>query len=150
LTRKETQQLQRELGLQLARQNLLPQADLRRVLWLPSHEKVERMPIFLAILYMMVLDAGRGFRIAALRRHALSGTDYLTSFFGFLPSRHRDVERAIRMAREEATLSKRILFLSRTEKVFHLWHVIHKPFSYAFAMLALAHITLAMVFFGYR
>lgn len=150
LTRKETQELQEQMGRQLASQNLLPQADLRRTLKLPSPETVARLPIAVAIVYMMILDALRVFRIARLRRHALSGSEYLTSFGGFFPSGHRDLERAIHMAREEATLSKRILFLSRTEKVFHLWHVIHKPFSYAFAMLALAHIVLAVVFFGYR
>jgi hypothetical protein len=150
LTRKETAELQNQLGQQLAAQNLLAQADLRRTLKLPSPETVARLPILVAIVYMMVLDGIRVFRIARLRRHALSGSDYLASFGGFFPSRHRDIERAISMAREEATLSKRILFLSRTEKVFHLWHVVHKPFSYAFAMLALAHIVLAMVFFGYR
>jgi hypothetical protein len=37
------------------------------------------------------------------------------------------------------------LFLSRSEKVFHLWHVIHKPFSYTFAVLALIHITVVMM-----
>jgi hypothetical protein len=26
--------------------------------------------------------------------------------------------------------------------VFHLWHVVHKPFSYAFAVLAILHIVL--------
>ena len=36
---------------------------------------------------------------------------------------------------------KRVLFLSRSQKVFHLWHVVHKPFSYAFAVLALLHIS---------
>lgn len=150
LTRKESQEIQEQLARQLTAQNLLPQADVRHTLRLPSPETVARLPIAVAIVYMMILDAMRVFRIARLRRHALSGTEYLTSFAGFFPSGHRDLERAIAMAREEATLSKRILFLSRTEKVFHLWHVIHKPFSYAFAMLALFHIFLAMAIFGYR
>jgi len=35
-----------------------------------------------------------------------------------------------------------VLFLSRSQKVFHLWHIVHKPFSYAFAVLALLHIGL--------
>ena len=48
-------------------------------------------------------------------------------------------------AAEEAALSKSVLFLSRSQKVFHLWHVVHKPFSYAFAVLALMHIGLQFV-----
>ena len=60
---------------------------------------------------------------------------YLQTLAGFLPTRNRELEKAIRAAAEEAALSKRILFLSRSQKVFHLWHVVHKPFSYAFAVL---------------
>jgi hypothetical protein len=59
------------------------------------------------------------------------------------------LERAIRVARKKAALSKHILFLSRTEQVFNLWHVVHRPFSYAFAILALIHIGLVLVM-GYR
>jgi hypothetical protein len=48
------------------------------------------------------------------------------------------------MVRRKASLSKRILFLDRAERVFHLWHVIHRPFSYAFAVLAIFHIVNAV------
>jgi len=53
------------------------------------------------------------------------------------------------VAREDAALSKRILFLKRSEQVFHLWHVVHKPFSYTFALLALFHIGLEVAM-GFR
>jgi hypothetical protein len=57
----------------------------------------------------------------------------------------REMERAIAVAREEAALSKRILFLSRTQQVFNLWHVVHKPFSYTFAVLVLVHIGVVLM-----
>ena len=101
------------------------------------------MPV--AIVYMMMLDLVRVFRVARLRRHALSGMEYITTVGGFLPTSHRELERAVQAAAEEASLSKRILFLSRSQKVFHLWHVVHKPFSYAFAVLAMVHIGLQFV-----
>jgi len=145
LSRKETQEIQEQLSRQLSEQQLLPQADIRKMLRLPSPTTVARLPIVVAILYMMVLDVLRVFRIAGLRRNALRSTEYLTTFGGFFPTGHRELERAITTAREEATLSKRILFLSRTEKVFHLWHVVHKPFSYAFAVLAIFHVVLVML-----
>jgi hypothetical protein len=63
-----------------------------------------------------------------------------------LPSGNPEVERVIGAARRQAGLSKRILFLSRTHKVFHLWHVVHRPFSYSFAVLAVIHITVVMLF----
>ena len=145
LSMRELQELQGQLAQQLAAQNLLPQADLRALLRLPDANRVARLPIVVAILHMMLLDVARKFRVARLRRHALRGRSSLTTLFGFLPTGHREIERAIHAAAEEAALSKRVLFLSRSQKVFHLWHVVHKPFSYAFAVLALIHIGLQFV-----
>jgi len=115
------------------------------MLRLPSQQTVDRLPIVVALVYMILLDVARVLRAAKLRRHALHGAQYVTTLFGVLPTRNHALERAIRTARKEAALSKRILFLSRSEKVFHLWHVIHKPFSYTFAVLALIHITVVMM-----
>lgn len=145
LSQNEIQEMQEHLARQLASQNLLPQADLRRMLRLPSAQSVERWPIVIAIMYMMVLDAFRVFRVARLRRHALGAVEFITTLAGLLRTRHSDLERAIDTAKEEAKLAKRILFLSRSEKVFHLWHVIHKPFSYTFVVLALIHISVVML-----
>jgi hypothetical protein len=130
--------------LQLAAQNLLPEADLRALLRMPDANRVARLPIVVALVYMMILDVIRIFRVARLRRHALSIGQYFQTLAGFLPTRNRELEKAIRAAADEAALSKRVLFLSRSQKVFHLWHVVHKPFSYAFAVLALLHIGLQL------
>jgi hypothetical protein len=145
LSMRELQDLQAQLGQQLAEQNVLPEADLRDLLRLPDANRVARLPIGVAIIYMLILDVARTVRVARLRRHALRGHASLPVLLGFLPTRHREIERAIRAAAEEAALSKRVLFLSRSQKVFHLWHVVHKPFSYAFAVLALIHIGLQFV-----
>ena len=89
---------------------------------------------------MMISISSAPSRSRSLRRHALSFGEQLSTFGGFLHTRHRDLERAISMAQEEAATAKRVLFLSRSQQVFHLWHVVHKPFSYTFALLALIHI----------
>ncbi|PYX84015.1 MAG: hypothetical protein DMG70_08100 [Acidobacteria bacterium] len=144
LSRKETQELQAQLSQQLAEQRLLPPANLREMLSLPAPEKVESLSFLVAIPYMMLLDVSRVFRVARLRRHALRGMEHITTLGGLFSTGHRELERAIEVAREEASLSKRILFLSRSQPVFHAWHVIHKPFSYTFAFLALIHIATVM------
>ena len=74
---------------------------------------------------------------------------WMGSAFGLRRTGDLKLERAIVVARKQAALSKRILFLSRTQQVFNLWHVVHRPFSYAFAILALIHIGLAL-YMGYR
>jgi hypothetical protein len=145
LSMKELQELQEGLAQELAAQKLLREADLRALLRMPDKNRVARLPIVIALVYMMILDVIRVFRVARLRRSALSFGQSLSALAGFMPTRHRELEKAIHAAAEEAALSKRVLFLSRSQKVFHLWHVVHKPFSYAFAVLALLHITLQFV-----
>jgi len=148
LSMKELQELQENLSQQLAAQHLLPEADLRALLRMPDAQRVNHLPIVIALIYMMLLDVVRMFGVARLRRHALTFGQSLKTLAGFLPTQNRELEKAIQAASEEAALSKRLLFLSRSQKVFHLWHVVHKPFSYAFAVLALIHIGLQF-FLGY-
>jgi hypothetical protein len=140
LTRNDTQALQLKLAAKLAQQKLLPVDDLRSFLRLPSPERVQRWSAPFALVYMMTLDLARPFRIAKLRRHSITSSEKVTTLGGFLRTKNRGLEKAISSAREEVSLSKRILFLSRSKQVFELWHVVHKPFSYSFAMLAIVHI----------
>src|SRR3984893_16102728 len=144
-SRKELQDLQDEMMQQLAGQNLLRESDVRSALRLPSQQRVDQLPGPAALIYMLLLDVLRPFRIARLRNGALLGSEHLTSLGGLLPTSHRELERAIVVAREEEDLSKRILFLSRTQQGFHLWHVVHKPFSYTFAVLVLIHIGVVLM-----
>ena len=144
-SRKELQDIQDKMAEQLAGQKILKESDVRSALRLPSQQTVDRLPAPVALVYMFVLDLSRPFRIARLRSGALHGAEYLTTLGGLLPTRHRELERAIAVAREEAALSKRILFLSRSQQVFHLWHVVHKPFSYTFAVLVLVHIGVVLM-----
>ena len=83
--------------------------------------------------------------IRKIRRHSLPFGQKLTTLAGFLATNNSSLERAIAVAREEASLAKRVLFLSRSQQVFHLWHVVHKPFSYSFAVLAIIHIVVVMM-----
>ena len=145
LSIKELQEMQTRLAQPLAEQKLLPQSDLRSLLRLPSAERVQELSIVIALIYMMALDVARAFRIARLRRRALGLGECVTTIGGLLATRHAELERAIAMAREEAATAKRILFLSRAQQVFHLWHVVHKPFSYTFAVLVLIHIGVVMM-----
>ena len=145
ISMKELQAFQERLAQQLSEQQLLPESDVRALLRLPSRERVERLPMLFALVYMIALDVMRAFRIARLRRHALAFSRKVTTLGGFLPTRYSDLEKAIATAREEASTAKRVLFLARSQQVFHLWHVVHKPFSYSFAVLAVIHVAVVMM-----
>jgi hypothetical protein len=134
LTMKGMTELEESMRRELAAQNLSFGKRMEKLYDLPTPQEVKRSPMLIALIYMIFI-AGFG--------------AWLGSLFGFLRTRDGKLEHAIGVAQKQAKLSKRILFLSRTEQVFHLWHVVHRPFSYAFAILALIHIGLAL-YMGYR
>jgi hypothetical protein len=98
---------------------------------------------------MIWIDLKRPLQLSLLRLQATGFGSWLVSFAGLRRTQDVKLEHAVDVARKQAALSKRILFLSRTQQVFHMWHIIHRPFSYAFAILALIHIGIALSM-GYR
>ena len=145
LSMKELQELQEHLSQQLAAQKLLPEADLRALLRMPDANRVATAAHRggAGLHDDPRRDSHVSCRPPAPTRAELRRIS--DDAGGIPPHPHRELERAIHAAAEEAALSKRVLFLSRSQKVFHLWHVVHKPFSYAFAVLALIHIGLQFV-----
>jgi hypothetical protein len=119
-------------------------ADFLKLLALPSQDQVAHISIVTALCWMIWLDLKRPFQVSRLRLRAEGFGAWLA--FGILRTRSSQVELelAIQMARRQASLSKRVLFLSRTKQVFSLWHVVHRPFSYSFALLALVHIAVVL------
>lgn len=52
------------------------------------------------------------------------------------------------LIRERATLLRRIATLDTSKRLFHLWHVFHKPFVYVMLAIATVHVAVAL-YFGY-
>src|SRR6201987_2964661 len=116
---------------------------------LPSSAQVARIPILVALCWMIWLDLKRPFQVSWIRLRAGGFFAWVGSLLGILPTRNPQLELAIQTARKPASLSKRVLFLARTQHVFLLWHVIRRPFSYSFALLAIVHIVVVLGM-GYR
>jgi hypothetical protein len=129
----------------LAEQNTVAQSHLRPLMHVPAADEAARWSIFRAIGYVLVSDLLRPFRIAQVRTQHLELRQIVTSVGGLRPTKHLLLEWVVALASKQAALSNRIVFLAQLQQVFRLWHVIHRPFSYAFAVLALAHIFVAML-----
>jgi TRAP-type C4-dicarboxylate transport system permease small subunit len=149
LSLKEMKDLENSLREKLAEQKLTFGARLESIFDLPTPADAEHMPMLIALLYMILIDLKRPFQLSLLRLQATGFGSWLGSLFGLRDTGDVRLEGAIQIARKQAALSKRILFLSRTQQVFNMWHIIHRPFSYAFVLLALIHIGLALSM-GYR
>ena len=145
LSWQELQDQQLELTQLLGTQKLFSPGELAAAFHIPDVEMVRHKSAFGALLWMFVLDLARPFRVASLRRRALGLGGAVLGLGGILRSTNQELERVIRIARRQAAISKQMIFLSRTREVFQLWHVIHRPFSYGFVVLALLHIATAML-----
>lgn len=148
LTWQELQDEQVALTHQMTAQKLFTPGQLVAAFHIPDVEMVKHKSAVGALLWMFGLDLTRPLRVAALRRRVLHAGGILLTLGGILPSKNAELERVVRTVRRQAALSKRMVFLSRTQEVFQLWHVIHRPFSYAFVVLAALHIATVM-WFGY-
>jgi len=149
LTKKEMEEREEKLQKDLAEQQATFGFSVDALYILPAAAEVARTTMLGSLLSMFLVDFKRPFVASRLRLQQVGFGRWLLSFFGLFSTGDHKLERAIRVAQKKATLSKHILFLSRTQQVFNLWHVVHRPFSYAFAILALIHIGLVLVM-GYR
>ncbi len=146
LSLQEARDEQARLTEQLAQQKIFSPAWLGRLFHLPTEEKIRTQWIVLVLLGVLWADLRRLYWVSRLRRMELRFGGKFATLGGLLNSGNDELEGAITLARKQAILSQRMLFLSRTQHVFHLWHVVHKPFSYSFAALALIHIGVVLLF----
>ncbi len=54
-----------------------------------------------------------------------------------------------RTVKKVITLSRRIAFLNSAQRLFHYWHIIHRPFAYTMIVIIVIHVYIA-VKYGYR
>ncbi len=141
---KDTQEVSGRYIEELSWRKLFVAGDVANLFRLPSVDEVRKMSILRAIWEMVKIDVSRPFKISALRRRKEGIWGRVLSLGGFVHFGHSDLEKAISLLSKQASLTKRMLFLAKTERVFHLWHVIHRPFSLSFAIFVIIHVTVVM------
>jgi hypothetical protein len=145
LSLKEMETSAADLARQLHEQAVVSQQEIAPLLALPSRDEVAAMSLPTAFWSMLRLDLRRPWLVGKLRRKSLSPMRKLVTLGGLLPSGHAELERVISAVRSQSWMSTKMLFLGRVQSVFHLWHVIHRPFSYSFLVLVLVHIGVVLL-----
>jgi hypothetical protein len=144
LSLAELHKINLEVRDDLRAQNIVAEEVWRPLVTPIRREEALRMPVMKSIARMLALDLARPFRMAALRRKALSGRDRVRTLGGLLPSRNPDLERVVSLVRRQSWLTAKICFLDRAGQIFKMWHVVHRPFSGAFVALVAIHIGMAI------
>jgi hypothetical protein len=145
---KEMEKIAAELGRQIESQQLLCAADLAPLFRLPGIDEIQAMPVWRALAWMVRIDFSRPWVVSRVRRKTMGGVAKMISLGGVLPGGRPQIEDVIAAARKQSRLSTKILFLDKTRRVFHLWHVVHRPFSYSFLALVLIHVVV-VILLGY-
>jgi hypothetical protein len=148
LSLKEAQDQSATLTAQLNSLGILTPRDIEGLLHLTNQRTAEKMSALTALWKMMLFDLAFPFRVWRLRQKMLWSHNKQWSLVGVGRTQNVSLERAILIAREQTLLTKKIVFLSKSQRMLHLWHVIHRPFSYSFAVLASIHVIL-MLMLGY-
>jgi len=133
----EMQKLRADLTAQLEVQNLISREELNRLLVLPSSDAVKKLPLLKALWLVIALDVRRW---VAIRRLRWGPSAHVKN--------HRDLRAVLGVVRKQAALSKDALFLAKIRELFRMWHIIHRPFSYALAVFAVLHI-FVVTFLGF-
>jgi hypothetical protein len=146
LTLDEVRELCSTTQSEVAKQRVFSERELQSVLAAEELKRIEHMSLMSAVIAMMWIDLQRPFHVAALRRRSSrSFAENLRTVGGLLPSSNQELEEAIRLVRKESWLLAKMAFLGKTSQIFQLWHVVHRPFSYSFAVLAVIHVTLVLL-----
>jgi hypothetical protein len=128
LSLNDMQTMTAGLTWQLQNQSLFSADELKPLLVVPTRQEVERMSVPAALLLMLACDLQRPFRVARLRLRTMTGFRRIRTLWGLLPSGQSDLETVIDLARRRSWMATKISFLAKTRQVFHLWHVVHRPF----------------------
>lgn len=141
-------ELERQTGAlaeSLANQHMFDAPEIAPLLEVPGAAEVRKLGLLHLLWAMGVKDLARPFRIARLRRRFLRGIEFLTTLGGLFASRHQDVEAIVSNVRRQSWLLTKMAFLDRTERIFHLWHVVHRPFSLSFIALVIIHVSVILI-----
>ncbi len=138
LTLIEMEEKSREMGLLLEEYGMDEQllAEVRAV----SGARPRRRNALTVIPAIIFNDLARPFRRYGLKKRLRSQAAALTG---------EDSGKLMRIIDRHSLLVRKIEMLSSVQRLFHLWHVVHKPFATVMILIMMVHVTVAILF-GYR
>ena len=120
LSMKEIHDKEEALKKELEEQRAIFGFSVDVLYQLPSAADVAKTPAIASLLSMFLIDFKRPFKTSMVRLQQAGFAPWCFSLFGLLPTRDQKLERALRVAQKQASLSKNVLFLNHTQQIFQL------------------------------
>ena len=105
---------------------------------LSGTEKIEKRGL-LGIFTIFFMDIISWFKWQGIKKDVGSSSEIT----------HIEMKRFKHSLRQIVKMDRQIAFWNAAHRLFHYWHVIHKPFAYTMILIMFIHIVVA-VYFGYR
>lgn len=137
ITASELNQQQDELTKQLVVEYSLSAEQIEKLDSIAQSAEINRRGLLGVFIYLYLDTIGR----IPLRQkmHGLAKELHLS---------RGQIHHFYQLLRKKIALSRHIAFLSSAQKLFHYWHVIHRPFAYTMIVIMIIHTILAITF-GY-
>jgi hypothetical protein len=139
LSLKELEESNQGLSEQLQRDYNLSQETIQRLEQRESLAISEEAGPIRALVTVISNDALSPFRISR-RSHEYADLKDIPK---------ADRKKIIRITHRKSLLARRVMLLNQMQRLFHYWHVIHKPFAIIMYVIMVVHIVVA-VWTGYR
>jgi hypothetical protein len=92
------------------------------------------------LMHAIADDISRPFKLYKLRNELRQNCQQLPA---------DKLDSLLRIIQEKSLLQRKMVLLSSIQKLFHYWHVAHKPFAYVMIIIMFIHISVTILF-GYK
>ncbi|MFQ5750970.1 MAG: hypothetical protein ACE5HI_03150 [bacterium] len=95
---------------------------------------------FSIVLQIMKNDLMRPLKMRALKKLIHGQNKNIPS---------KEIYNLAALVKQKSLLMRKMAFLSSIQPLFHIWHIVHKPFAYVMIIIMFLHIAVTLLF-GYR
>jgi len=138
LSLKELDELGTQINNEIKGEINISEDEIRRLEMLISPNINPDRGILYILTWSLKADLTRSFRLRKIQKR-------FSAAFNIPPTQ---MQRLIINLRRKMSLNRRILLLNQIQRLFHYWHVFHKPFAIIMYLIMLIHVGIA-VWLGY-
>jgi hypothetical protein len=138
LSMKELDDLGTQINKEIKEEISISEDELRRLEMLISPNINPDRGVLYILAWSLKADLTRPFRLRKIQKR-------FSLAFNIPPTQ---MQRLIINLRRKLALNRRILLLNQIQRLFHYWHVFHKPFAIIMYIIMLIHVGVA-VWLGY-
>lgn len=138
LSLKEIDELRIQINNEIKEEINISEDEIRRLEMFISPNINPDRGIFYILAWGLKADLTRSFRLRKIQKR-------FSAAFNIPPTQ---MQRLIINLKRKMSLNRRILLLNQIQRLFHYWHVFHKPFAIIMYLIMLIHVGIA-VWLGY-